>query len=78
MMDHNEFDFIDDLVQPFYNFLEQMDIKLDADDDDPTHGQFNFPESLFLPPNNQVEKELQQAKRTTLWGWVLSKFLVPS
>ena len=23
-MDHNEFDFIDDLVQPFFNFLEQM------------------------------------------------------
>ena len=44
MMDHNEFDFIDDLVQPFYNFLEQMDIKLDAEDDDPSHGQINFPE----------------------------------
>lgn len=51
-MDHNEFDFIDDLVQPFYHFLEQMNITLDAKEDDPNHGQINFPESLFLPPDN--------------------------
>ena len=37
-MDHNEFDFIDDLVQPFYHFLEQMEISLEASDDDPNHG----------------------------------------
>jgi|LakMenEpi03Aug12_release.lakeMendotaPanAssembly.Ray.scaffolds.fasta_scaffold5962243_2 hypothetical protein len=28
MMDHNEFDFVDDLVQPFYNFLRQLGISL--------------------------------------------------
>ncbi len=54
MMDHNEFDFIDDLVQPFYHFLEQMEIQLDVDEDDPKHGQIHFPESLFLPPQDQV------------------------
>jgi hypothetical protein len=57
-MDHNEFDFIDDLVQPFFHFLEQMDISLEAYDDDFNHGQINFPESLFLPPNDQIEREL--------------------
>jgi len=51
-MDHNEFDFIDDLVQPFYHFLEQMEITLDADENDRSHGQIHFPESLFLPPND--------------------------
>ena len=51
-MDHNEFDFIDDLVQPFYHFLEQMNITLEAEEDDPNHGQINFPESLFLPPDD--------------------------
>ena len=51
-MDHNEFDFIDDLVQPFYHFLEQMDIALDAYEDAFNHGQINFPETLFLPPND--------------------------
>ena len=57
-MDHNEFDFIDDLVQPFYHFLEQMEISLDAEKDDPNNGQFHFPENLFLPPNDQVEREM--------------------
>jgi hypothetical protein len=31
MMDHNEFDFIDDLVQPFYNFLRQLGISLETE-----------------------------------------------
>ena len=57
-MDHNEFDFIDDLVQPFYHFLEQMNINLEAEEDDADHGQIHFPEHLFLPPIDQVEKEL--------------------
>lgn len=75
-MDHNEFDFIDDLVQPFYNFLEQMNLTLDPMADDPKNGQINFPEHLFLPPKDMVEREVEMAKRTTLWGWVLSKFIV--
>ena len=49
-MDHNEFDFIDDLVQPFYNFLEQLSITLDPDENDPFDGQFKFPEKLYIPP----------------------------
>ena len=75
-MDHNEFDFIDDLVQPFYHFLEQMNITLDAEENDPNHGQINFPESLFLPPDDQVEREMVQAKRMTMWGWLLQKFIM--
>ena len=75
-MDHNEFDFIDDLVQPFYHFLEQMNISLDPDEDDPSHGQILFPEELFLPPEDQVEKELLQAKSLTMWGWLLQKFII--
>lgn len=57
MMDHNEFDFIDDLIQPFYNFLEQMEISLEVEGSDPHHGQFKFPEHLFLPPQDQLERE---------------------
>ena len=75
-MDHNEFDFIDDLVQPFYHFLEQMNINLEAEEDDPDHGQIHFPETLFLPPEDQVEKELVQAKSMTMWGWLLQKFII--
>jgi hypothetical protein len=31
MMDHNEFDFMEDLIQPFYNFLKQLNITLAAE-----------------------------------------------
>lgn len=41
MMDHNEFDFMEDLIQPFYNFLKQLNISLAAQ---PGEGQFKFPE----------------------------------
>ena len=30
-MDHNEFDFIDDLIQPFHQFLKQCDISCDLE-----------------------------------------------
>ena len=53
-----------------------MEISLDADEDDPNHGQINFPESLFLPPDDQVERELLQAKSMTMWGWLLQKFII--
>ena len=75
-MDHNEFDFIDDLVQPFYHFLENMNISLEADENDPYHGQIHFAEHLFIPPADQVEKELLQAKSMTMWGWLLQKFII--
>lgn len=47
-MDHNEFDFIDDLVQPFYNFLKQLGISLDVKPGE--NGQMRFPESVYIPP----------------------------
>ena len=53
-----------------------MNISLDPDEDDPCHGQILFPEELFLPPEDQVEKELVQAKSMTMWGWLLQKFII--
>lgn len=50
MMDHNEFDFIDDLVQPFYNFLRQLGISLSVEDGEECH--VKFPEHLYIPPQN--------------------------
>jgi hypothetical protein len=48
MMDHNEFDFVDDLVQPFYNFLKQLGISLAVKEGE--SGQMGFPESVYIPP----------------------------
>jgi hypothetical protein len=37
-MDHNEFDFVDDLVQPFFNFLDQLGISTEVEENDPLKG----------------------------------------
>lgn len=37
-MDHNEFDFVDDLVQPFFNFLDQLGISTEVNENDPLKG----------------------------------------
>lgn len=41
-MDHNEFDFIDDLIQPFYYFLKQCNIFVEVEPG--SKGQIAFPE----------------------------------
>jgi hypothetical protein len=56
-MDHNEFDFVDDLVQPFFNFLDQLGISTEVDDTDPLKGQVKFPERLYIPPKTFTDKE---------------------
>jgi hypothetical protein len=56
-MDHNEFDFVDDLVQPFFNFLDQLGISTEIDDTDPLKGQVKFPERLYIPPKTFTDKE---------------------
>ena len=56
MMDHNEFDFMEDLIQPFYNFLKQLNISLVPK---PDCGQLKFPEYIYLPPANQRAREAE-------------------
>jgi hypothetical protein len=73
-MDHNEFDFVDDLVQPFFNFLDQLGITTEVEEDDPTKGQLRFPERLYIPPKSFTDQEGQTTQ--SLWSWLLSKFAV--
>ena len=47
-MDHNEFDFIDDLIQPFFYFLKQCGITVEPEEGE--KGQLVFPEHLYTPP----------------------------
>ncbi|OMJ74392.1 hypothetical protein SteCoe_26687 [Stentor coeruleus] len=50
-MDHNEFDFFDDLSLPFSTFLMQCGISMYPEN---IHTAFiNFPPSIFAPPNIQ-------------------------
>ena len=48
-MDHNEFDFFDDLSLPFSAFLMQCGISVSPES---MHAAFiNFPANIFSPPN---------------------------
>lgn len=49
-MDHNEFDFIDDLIEPFHKFLKQCHISVDPDEE--SNDMFKFPEELYIPPTD--------------------------
>lgn len=71
-MDHNEFDFVDDLVQPFFNFLDQLGITTEVDEEDPKMGQLKFPERLYIPPKMFTDQEGVQT--VSLWSWLLAKF----
>jgi hypothetical protein len=68
MMDHNEFDFVDDLVQPFYSFLRQLGISLAVAEGE--EGQIKFPEYLYLPPQQQIDAE---SNDISFWYWLLKK-----
>ena len=79
-MDHNEFDFIDDLIQPFHQFLKQCNISVEVEGQEGQYispmnenklGQFKFPEELYMPPTDFPK----QNSNSTLWNWILRKFM---
>ena len=47
-MDHNDFDFYDDLITPFYHFLRQMQISMKEPLS--AHSQFKIPNEYFVIP----------------------------
>ena len=55
IMDHNEFDFYDDLVDPFRDFLRQLNISTAPNPGEDT--LFKFAEYLYIPPQAQIEVE---------------------
>lgn len=71
MMDHNEFDFIDDLVQPYFSFLRQLGIEIERG---PQESQeFKFPEYLYIPPQSQLDAESAKMNSVSLWYWFLKQ-----
>lgn len=68
-MDHNEFDFIDDLIEPFHKFLKQCHISVDVEEG--KNGVFKFPEELYYPPEDFPKAN----SNSTMWNWILRKFM---
>lgn len=47
-MDHNDFDFCEDLITPFYHFLKHF--KISTKEPKSAHAQMKFPDEYFLIP----------------------------
>jgi len=67
-MDHNEFDFIDDLIQPFYYFLKQSGIQVDLEEGEE---KIRFPENLYEPPHDFPKENTN----SNMWNWLIRKFM---
>ena len=53
-MDHNDFDFYDDLITPFYHFLRQMQISMKEPLS--AHSQFKIPHEYFVIPKAYLQR----------------------
>jgi hypothetical protein len=49
-MDHNEFDFVEDLISPLHNFMVEVEIDVKPSPDDPNNGRLILPEELYSAP----------------------------
>lgn len=60
-MDHNDFDFCEDLITPFYHFLKQH--KISTKEPKSAHVQMKFPDEYYIIP-----KAYQQMSIPMSWG----------
>lgn len=60
-MDHNDFDFCEDLITPFYHFLKQF--KINVREPKSAHSQMKIPEEYFTIP-----RAYQQISVPMSWG----------
>mmetsp|Transcript_8236 Transcript_8236/g.7644 ORF Transcript_8236/g.7644 Transcript_8236/m.7644 type:complete len:222 (+) Transcript_8236:144-809(+) len=70
-MDHNVFDFYDDLSQPFYFFLTQCGINAVFEDQEKNTDAIIFPDDIYTPPDDRFNITRQQS----IWG-KMSAFLI--
>lgn len=68
-MDHNEFDYVEDLVQPFAKFLKQCGIVTDTSKGEKMIKDFT--EDLFIPPKDFPKEN----KNNSLWNTILRKMM---
>jgi len=62
MMDHNEFDFVEDLISPLHNFMLEVNIDVKPAAGDEENGQIQLPEDLYMPPPSWLKQEIELMK----------------
>lgn len=61
-MDHNEFDFVEDLISPLHNFMLEVNIDVKPAAGDEENGQIQLPEDLYMPPPSWLKQEIELMK----------------
>lgn len=62
-MDHNDFDFYEDFIEPIKEFLNQTHIKLDQ----PVGNTVHFMDEYYFPPEQIVNYEKKLIKSSIIW-----------
>jgi len=65
-MDHNDFDFETDFIEPLLEFFKQINLHMEQVDDSIYDG-LNFDDDYFFPPPNIVEFERGLIKSSIIW-----------
>jgi hypothetical protein len=65
-MDHNDFEFDDDFVEPIFEFFKQMNLKMNEVDES-IYEALNFPDEYYFPPLNVITDEKKLIKNSIIW-----------
>ena len=61
-MDHNEFDFVEDLISPLHNFMVEVEIDVKPNPEDANNGRLILPEELYSAPPRWRQNEFEQMR----------------
>lgn len=67
-MDHNDFDFDGDLIDPLIEFFKQIGIRLNKSSS--SYRQIKFPEDCYFPTASIVDYEKKLIKSSIIWDIV--------
>lgn len=65
-MDHNDFDFDNDFLEPMYAFFKQVNMNME-DVDENLYEALNFPDEYYFPPNSVINYEKKLIKSSIIW-----------
>ncbi len=65
-MDHNNFDFDEDFIEPVFEFFKQIGLKTDEVEESTVEG-LQFSDDYYFPPNTIVGYEKKLIKTSIIW-----------
>lgn len=65
-MDHNNFDFDEDFIEPIIEFFKQINLKAD-DIEESTLQALNLPDEYYFPTPSIINYEKKLVKSSIIW-----------